>query len=365
MTDWDSIYIYYISGTGNARISSEWIAGEAAGYGLKTVVQKIDRAGNIILPAEKENPLIGFAFPTHGFNAAPLMLRFIAGFPAGPGKKVFLLNTRAGMKLSKLFTPGISGVALIIPALILLMKGYRCIGFRPVDLPSNWISLHPGLKKKVISSIFERCEKIVRAFTGKILSGKKVYRGLYSLPLDLLLSPVAFGYYIAGRFFLAKTFYANNNCTKCEICIKECPTASLIMVNKRPYWKISCESCMRCFNICPEKAVETAHGPAVGFYFLIMLINTWTCITVLNIFNINSGTFWWKTFTQVLGLVLTIIIPAVSYVVLHYAIGFKPVNSFVRYTSLTALPFWRRYKPDIKYRKRENRSGLKVTVEKN
>ena len=87
-------------------------------------------------------------FPTHGFNAAPIMIRFIAGFPRGLGREVFLLNTRAGMKLSKIFLPGISGVALLLPAFILWIKGYRCIGFRPVDLPSNWIPLHPGIEEK-------------------------------------------------------------------------------------------------------------------------------------------------------------------------------------------------------------------------
>ena len=171
MNTWSSLYIYYISGTGNARASSEWIADEAMKKGLKVIVQQIDRLENIIMPDPEEKPLIGFAFPTHGFNAAPIMLRFIAGFPSHLCKNVFLLNTRAGMKLYKIFTPGLSGLALILPAFMLWLKGYRCIGFRPVDLPSNWISLHPGIKKKVIDSIFIRCERIVRAFAVKILSG--------------------------------------------------------------------------------------------------------------------------------------------------------------------------------------------------
>ena len=112
------MYIYYISGTGNARASSEWIADEARRRGLKVVVQQIDRLENIEMPLPGEKPLIGFAYPTHGFNAAPIMLRFIAGFPAHLTKNVFLLNTRAGMKLSKLFLPGLSGLALVLPALI-------------------------------------------------------------------------------------------------------------------------------------------------------------------------------------------------------------------------------------------------------
>lgn len=350
---WDNLYIYYMSGTGNARVSSEWIAEEAAAQGIKTSVQSIDRFENIVLPEKGGNTLIGFAFPTHGFNAAPIMLRFIAGFPRGLSRNVILVNTRAGMKLYKLFTPGLSGLALILPAFILRLKGYRCIGYRPVDLPSNWIPLHPGLKKKVIDSIFIRCEGIVRSFARRILSGKKVYRGLYSLPIDIAIAPIAFGYYVAGRFFLSKTFIAGSGCNNCGICISECPTSSIKMVNDRPYWKLTCESCMRCLNRCPQKAIEAAHGMAVGFYILIVLLNTRLGIAVLNLFKTNTDSPWWIIFTQVSSLALTIAVPAMIYLIMHYAMGFKPLRQVVRFTSLTALPFWRRYKPFTRRNKAE------------
>jgi ferredoxin len=345
MKSWDSLYIYYISGTGNARASSEWIADEAEKKGLKVLVQQIDRLENIIMPRQGENSLIGFAFPTHGFNAAPIMLRFIAGFPSGLCREIFLLNTRAGMKLSRIFTPGLSGIALILPAFMLMLKGYRCIGFRPVDLPSNWIPIHPGIKKKVIDSLFVRCERIVRDFAVKILSGKRVWRGLWSLPVDLLISPIAFGYYIAGRFFLSKTFIANYNCTNCGLCIKECPTASIKIVSNRPYWKMTCESCMRCLNHCPEKAIEAAHGMAVAFYLLIMAVNAWLSILLINIFKTEAQIWWLKIALQISSIVLTIFIPAMGYIIIHYAMGLKPFKYLIRFTSLTALPFWIRYKP--------------------
>jgi Pyruvate/2-oxoacid:ferredoxin oxidoreductase delta subunit len=345
MKHWSSIYIYYISGTGNAKISSEWIADEALKSGIKVRVQQIDRLENIILPEPDKNALTGFAFPTHGFNAAPIMLRFIASFPKGLCKDVFLLNTRAGMKLYKLFTPGMSGIALILPAFILLLKGYRCIAFRPVDLPSNWIPIHPGIRKKVIDSIFIRCERIVRDFARKLLSGKKVYRGLYSLPLDILISPVAFGYYLAGRFFLSKTFIANYNCNNCGLCIKECPTSSIKMLNNRPYWKLTCESCMRCLNLCPEKAIEAAHGMAILFGVLITMLNSLILIFLIKQYETESDSTWFKVVKQITGLAFTILVPAVLYYAIHYAMSVKPVKYLVRFTSLTALPFWRRYKP--------------------
>jgi ferredoxin len=348
MADWKSLYIYYISGTGNARVSSEWIADEANKKGLKTVVQQIDRLDNIVFPLADDCPLIGFAFPTHGFNAAPIMIRFIAGFPRRLCNEVFLLNTRAGMKLYKLFMPGLSGVALLLPAFILWMKGYKCIGFRPVDLPSNWIPLHPGLKKKVIESIFQRCEKIVREFAEKILSGGKVYRGLLSLPVDLIISPLAFGYYIGGRFFLSKTFIANYKCDNCGLCIKECPTSSIKYVQNRPYWKLTCESCMRCLNHCPKNAIEAAHGMAVAFWIIFTIINTQIIILIVTALNIQPDAWWWKIVSGLIGIGGMILIAAFLYRLMHYAMGLKPVKYLVRFTSLTALPFWRRYRPGRK-----------------
>jgi Pyruvate/2-oxoacid:ferredoxin oxidoreductase delta subunit len=343
MDKWKSLYIYFISGTGNARASSEWIRDEAEKAGLKAIVQSIDRPETLVLPGNDDKPLIGFAFPTHGFNGAPIMIRFIAGFPRGLGREVFLLNTRAGMKLSKIFMPGISGVALVLPAFILWLKGYRCIGFRPVDLPSNWIPLHPGIKEKVIRSIFHRCEGIVRNFTKTLFSGKRVYTGLYSLPLDLLISPVALGYYIGGRFFLSKTFIASDKCNNCGLCMKECPTSSIRMVAGRPYWKLTCESCMRCLNFCPNKAIEAAHGMAAAFWIIFTAINTQVILLIINLLDLNPDTFWWKLASQAIGIAGMVVITAVLYRIMHHAMGFKPVRYLVRFTSLTTLPFWRRY----------------------
>jgi ferredoxin len=343
MNKWNSLYIYFISGTGNARASSEWIADEAAKRGLKTVVQQIDRLENIVMPEPGDRPLIGFAFPTHGFNAAPIMLKFIAGFPPRLCREIFLLNTRAGMKLYKLFMPGLSGVALLLPAFILWLKGYKCIGFRPVDLPSNWIPLHPGLKKKVIESIFIRCERIVRKFAVKILTGEKVYRGLFSIPVDILISPIALGYYVGGRFFLSKTFIANYNCDNCGLCIRECPTSSIKLVENRPYWKLTCESCMRCLNHCPKKAIEAAHGMAAAFWIVFTVINTQIILLIINTLKIQPDIWWWRIAVQAISIGGMVLITACLYRIMHFAMGLKPVKYLVRFTSLTAIPVWRRY----------------------
>lgn len=49
-----------------------------------------------------------------------------------------------------------------------MAKGFSIVGLYPVDLPSNWISLHPSLKKTGIDIIYEKIEPKVRDFAKKI-----------------------------------------------------------------------------------------------------------------------------------------------------------------------------------------------------
>lgn len=347
-TIYNNLVIYYFSGTGNARRSSEWIADVARSEGLKVHLVNIDRFENITIPALYEGrTLIGFAFPTHGFNAAPIMLRFIALFPKRRNCDVFLINTRAGMKLSKIFLPGISGLAQYLPALMLILKRYPIVAMKPVDLPSNWISLHPGLKESVVISIYERWHRKIQKFAKKMLAGKKNFRALFDLPIDICLFPIAFGYYFIGRYTLAKTFVAIDNCNACGICVKECPTKSIVMKGAYPYWKLSCESCMRCMNNCPQRAIETAHTFSGVVWYLTWGVAAPLFFTKLinsQVIPIAAGSILAKLVDWGIWALTTIVFISIAYYLMHYLLRFRFFNKFIAFTSLTHYKFWRRYK---------------------
>ncbi|RLA16816.1 MAG: hypothetical protein DRQ62_15680, partial [Gammaproteobacteria bacterium] len=181
---YERVAIWYFSGTGNAKFAAEQIKKNAEAKGLPVEVYNIANQDRNAVSAEREK-LLGFCFPTHGFNAPPIVLKFLLNFPRGKAN-VFLLNTRAGLKMSKIHLPGIGGLALWLPALILLFKGYRPIGFRPLDMPSNWISIHPGLRTKVVESIYAHCTVTLERFSSRILQGKWVLNGFLWLPVDIL-----------------------------------------------------------------------------------------------------------------------------------------------------------------------------------
>lgn len=343
------IKFYYFSGTGNSKKVCDWFCSEAQAQGVNVTSTNL-ASDRLVLHPPEPNSTIGIISPTHGFNYPPLVLHFILRFPRAKHKtNVFLMNTRAGMKLSKIFLPGASGIALWLSAFILILKGYSIISLRSIDLPSNWISIHPGLKQRVITSMLKKYEKDTRDYARKIISGKKVFRiSLWlGMPIDLLLAPIALGYYVVGRFIIAKTFMASHFCDNCGLCIKQCPIKAISLVDNRPYWSFKCESCMKCMNNCPKRAIETAHG-----FLAVVLIFTYSVF--LSVFYAYFPPDTWPFFKSqfpgkgfvlfVLESAIILLFLTIAYRGVHYLKRYRWFDNLIMRTSLTSFKFWRRYK---------------------
>ena len=341
------IIIFYFSGTGNARNAANWIIKVAEGQGIKTSLVNIESYDKKESPVINEKSLIGIVSPTHGFNLPPLVLKFIRKFPRIKLADAFILNTRGGLKFSRFFLPGLSGLAQIWPAFVLSLKGFRIVGMQPLDLPSNWLILHPALRDEVVHSIYKRCHSIVDSFALGILGGRRKYKALLSLPFDIAIIPVAIGYYLVGRFFLAKTLIATDDCDNCMNCIKQCPVKAIQMIKNRPFWSYRCESCMRCVSNCHVRAIETSHS----FAAVLLLISS----VVISPFLIKTldhlGAWNWITRSAITENIwsfiyafIFLIFVFVLYRILHFLMRYRFFNRFIAYTSLSHFGFWRRYR---------------------
>jgi len=347
-TRYDNLLLIYYSGTGNSKRGAEWIAETASEAGLKTYVTPYDQFKVEKIEGFTGKTLIGFFSATHGFNLPHSMLKFLIRFHALKGSDVFIGNTRAGMKLSKLFLPGLSGIALYLPAFIMVLKGYSIRSLYPVDLPSNWISLHPGLKRKVIDSMFDHYRSLTVKYAVKVLSGQRVFLKAFALlPIDLLVFPLAVGYYFFGRFIIAKTFITNKNCDNCGLCARECSTGSIILSGNRPFWKLTCVSCMKCMNHCPKRAIETAHS----FFFIVLfavifLVNPFLSEKVMLLVNqwLNGSNAAYETIYTIVQWSMAVLIFTVAYRLMHYLGKFPFFSRLITYSSFTYWKFWRRYK---------------------
>jgi len=341
------LQIFFFSGTGNARNVANWFGDKAAEKSFDVQINDLSKINSKNVSQPEADTLIGFISPTHGFNFPPVMMYFIFRFPkAYFDNKVFIINVRAGMKLGKIYFPGLSGITLWLSAIVLLIKGYKIVGLRSIDLPSNWISLHPSLRGNAVILMYERCKRITDKFAEDILNGKKNFRAFFDIIQDVLISPISIGYFLAGRFMFAKSFYANSLCNKCCTCIHNCPVKAIKLVNDQPYWTYHCESCMKCMNECPNRAIETGHGFVIGLLIITnsyILIQLWDYIFSSVKFDWNDPLF--RAVRSVIDTIIYFILLFVSYRIIHSLKRIPVFKQIIEYTSLTKYNFWGGYNP--------------------
>ena len=220
-------------------------------------------------------------------------------------------------------------------------------------MPSNWISFHPGLKEESSRPIVARGEKTGRRFMGVVLGGRKYWvtlSNLYDLVFGLLLLPVSVGYLVVGRLFLAKLFFATNDCNSCGICETNCPVGAVKLKGSKrplPYWTYHCESCMRCMAYCPKRAIEASHSYAAILIWLGMIPAAAFAVDRLAVLWAPLAVLNTPVSLDILGMVWMIVVVAVSYFFFYLLNRIPAVNTVFKYTTLTMI--YRRYnEPDTR-----------------
>ncbi|MGV8091296.1 MAG: EFR1 family ferrodoxin [Mangrovibacterium sp.] len=346
MSSIKNVTTFYFSGTGNAKQIALWFSEFAAKKGIDCKMYDIAKCDTRTISTLIDNTLILIISPIHGFNFPKITLDFIRHFPKG-NNRIALMNTRAGMKIGKFVTPGLTGIAFMLSSVILRNKGYRIVGQIPFDMPSNWISIHPALNKRTVKYLHKINYDRVEKHSYKIFSGQRDFLAYRDLVQDIFISPVAFAYYCLGRFIFAKSFYASTDCDNCGLCIKQCPVQAIKTVNARPYWTFKCESCMRCMNHCPKKSIDTAHGLIVMVSILNSIIFTALLHNVFK-FDIESAIV-----RLVMSTGVFIVLMWIFYYLQHLLLKNRIIAKIISFASLTYYEYWGRYKsiPDREWKK--------------
>lgn len=164
------------------------------------------------------------------------------------------------------------------------------------------------------------------------------------MPVDLALVPFAFGYYLVGRFALAKTFYASYKCSDCGLCQKNCPVQAIIKIKGRMFWTYRCESCMKCMNNCPERAIETAHIMVLPVWWLAFsIIPNYIVYKLMDLGYIHWSKITYDTIFYITQAAIGLSVAFFAYRVFHFLLGFKWINRLITFTSMTHYKFWRRF----------------------
>jgi len=325
-----TIFIHYFSGTGNTAHSVKLMADKLTANGHETQIIQVKKDS---IPTDTIPDFHIFAFPIFSWAAPVLMQKYIAQMPRSKGTKTAILAINGAIVYNGELVKGYTGQALEQVEKVLRRKKYDIFLTGNASFPDNWTQFTNPCTTDDVQQIFPVGEAEVISFTEKFISGEKsLYR--CGLGNKIWSFAIAFLFDYIGRRALGKFYIADEHCTGCQICAKSCPANTIKMKDNKPYWKINCEDCNRCINICPEKAIQ------VSMPILIFQLTTNLGLTILAIWTIVE---YAPQIISTSPLLLFVIeaFAIVAATILLFLFNFYPVDACINYA--LKIPALRRF----------------------
>lgn len=252
-------HLYYFSGTGNTEHGARRIAETLEKEGHEVRMLYISRAAR---PLQGRPDRLILAYPTYSWRPPILVERFIARLPCGGGIPAAVFTADGGGSFRSTDVAG----------RMLRRRGYRVILKGAAHYPENWVQMTPPPEGDARTRGVEAGLAGTGEFIRALLAGTTLDRERSGI--DGLLNFVGILFGVFGRHFLGKLFIADEDCTSCGLCALSCP-AGVIRLEKepgaRPRWTWGCESCNRCMNLCPSRAINTSVFRGIGLLALSAL----------------------------------------------------------------------------------------------
>lgn len=241
------IGIFYFSGTGNTKLVANLFTNEFKKKGFNTKLISIEDVLNKeIALSIGDYDLLGFGHPVHAFSAPKIFFNFLDILPNVRCKKTFTFKTAGD--------PLCYGGATSLVRKHLNKKGYKVFHENLIVMPANVVIKYDD---SLIKQLYEVAVKKVKRGTKEILLGKPhLQKNNLWLKIGTYLFNKAES---SGASYFGKHLIANDSCTLCEKCIRECPTRNISKKNEKIIFGNMCTFCMRCIYSCPERAISNKY----------------------------------------------------------------------------------------------------------
>jgi len=260
-----NVIIYFFSATGNTARAVQAIAGRLETAGHEVSVQVVDGR---TAPSADFPALTIIAFPIWSWAAPYFMLEFVKRLPRAKGARAAVFATCGGFGAQAV--PEVSR--------LLHQRGYAVVTSGEAVYPDNWVLAMDALTGNPLKEALAKGDEQVSGFAESLLSEQP---SLYHCAWGhkLWSWPIAFLFRAFGRRFLGKAFIADETCTSCGHCAKDCPVQAIRMegVPPIPRWSANCASCYRCINLCSVKAIQIS-VPLLGLHLGLNLALTIGCL---------------------------------------------------------------------------------------
>ena len=224
--------IFYFTSTGNSLAVARRIGGT-----LISIPQVIDND-----KLEYSDDVIGLVFPIYGFFI-PKMVRAFWAKAKLSADYIFAVGTYgnlpgACMRNTQKYAAG-HGNHIDYAASLLMVDNYL-----PV------FDVQKQIKKLPHKKIEENLTHIIE----DIKSRKKMGASA-SLVQRFMTAGIVAGEKLVKKDTQAQKYTVNDNCTRCGICAKVCPSGN-ISVDEKVRFADKCEWCLGCVHLCPQNAIH-------------------------------------------------------------------------------------------------------------
>lgn len=233
--------LYYFSGTGNTKYAADRFHDEFKFYGFNVDLMSIEKNES---PSLENHDFLILGTPVYAGLPPKIVFNFVDKLPKADKMKCILYSTSAYGKAS----------ALKLLKSRIEEKNYDVVLETRIKMPNNFIL--KNVKKErtdIVLRDLKRAEKQVKDITAMFLKDEK--KPARTLGLNCAFAKIENKIYRNILPNLSKNFSVSDECTKCGICLRNCPSSSITFENESVVFHTSCMMCMRCINICPVNAV--------------------------------------------------------------------------------------------------------------
>ncbi|MBN2852637.1 MAG: EFR1 family ferrodoxin, partial [Clostridia bacterium] len=186
-----------------------------------------------------------FGFPVYACNPPAIVMEFISQLPEDlKGQLWYVFSTQAIY----------SGNAIANFASKLKSHHAQLFGYSSISLPGTdglaFLDKSSAMVKKIKNTDYSlRLKKIDFSPSNEPHWPKRSAGGIILGGLFMLL------YKPLERAF-KKKFYADDRCTGCKKCEKQCPVQNIRVTGNHVAFSDRCILCMRCIHQCPSEAIQ-------------------------------------------------------------------------------------------------------------
>jgi ferredoxin/flavodoxin len=235
--------ILFFSGTGNSRFVAESLAKLLKDNCVS--ISEVLRGDSVLSLSDNER--LGFVFPVYSWGVPPIVIRLIGQMKLAVKPRYIYFVCTCGDETALAPQQFVSSLE---------RRGLHCSAGYSVIMPNNYVLL-PGFDVDPVavsdSKLLKAPERIAY-IVERIESGAEEVDCTVG-PMAWVKSKLVYPLFVRWGVF-PKKFHTTEMCNGCGKCSRACPVRNITMSDGHPLWGPDCTSCVACYHVCPQHAVQ-------------------------------------------------------------------------------------------------------------